>query len=288
MKKILVPTDFSEQAKYALEFAYQVAARTNGEIDLMHVVDYPPAASFSVMGEVTMDPNQDAYTLEVLKRVKNNLEEIANDEKYNLVTINTYAEMGNPYQNIAREIAGKDADLVVMGTQGASGLKEMFVGSNAEKMVRFAKCPVITVSDYFDVTSINSIVVAINPEDEQDEVLEEVKKFQKLFEAKLDLIWINTPHFIENEDRMREQLQSIAEKHGLENFQVHVYKSITPDSGVLFFAEEFGSSMIAMATHGRKGLSHLFSGSLAEDVVNHAKRPVLTYSLSPVAEPAKS
>jgi nucleotide-binding universal stress UspA family protein len=61
------------------------------------------------------------------------------------------------------------------------------------------------------------------------------------------------------------------------NFKIHVYNDIDEQEGTLNFANEVGADMIAMGTHGRRGLAHLFTGSIAEDVVNHVQCPMWTY-----------
>jgi nucleotide-binding universal stress UspA family protein len=66
------------------------------------------------------------------------------------------------------------------------------------------------------------------------------------------------------------------QKHGLENYTMEIYNESTEEDGIIYFAEDIDADMIALATHGRTGLKHLLSGSIAEDVVNHAQRPVWT------------
>ena len=138
--------------------------------------------------------------------------------------------------------------------------------------------PVFILGYYTDIGDIKNIVFATNLDEEQDFMAEEIKKLQQLFNAKAHILWVNTPHVIENEDVMKEKLENYATRHIFSNYTVNIIKSMLPDKGILSFAEQSGADMIALATHGRKGIAHIFSGSLAEDVVNHAKRPVWTLS----------
>ncbi len=110
-------------------------------------------------------------------------------------------------------------------------------------------------------------------------VIDEFKYFQDLFDAKLHLVWVETPNTAVNDDLGLERLETIARDHQLSNYKVHIAKAFKPEDGILAFGRQIKADMIAMSTHSRKGLMHLLVGSVAEDVVNHAKIPVWTYSV---------
>jgi nucleotide-binding universal stress UspA family protein len=71
--------------------------------------------------------------------------------------------------------------------------------------------------------------------------------------------------------------------HGFKFVQVHteIYNSLSEEAGILEFADDIGTDLIAMATHGKTGILHLLTGSIADDVVNHSKRPVWTLKTTP-------
>jgi nucleotide-binding universal stress UspA family protein len=169
-------------------------------------------------------------------------------------------------------------DLVVMGTQGASGLEEILVGSNTEKVVRRAKCPVITVKSAVDAKNIKNIVFASDFRDDMNKLAEPLKNLQKLFNATLHIVSINTPNNFETDRYYKKAIKAFVEKYNIENYTITVYNDESEEDGIIYFAEDIDADMIAIATHGRLGLSHLLSGSLAEDIVNHSKRPVWTFS----------
>ncbi len=68
-------------------------------------------------------------------------------------------------------------------------------------------------------------------------------------------------------------------ENNITNYTIDIYNDKVEEDGIIFFAQDIGADLIAMATHGRSGLLHLLSGSIAEDIVNHAKRPVWTFRL---------
>ncbi|WKN33250.1 universal stress protein [Porifericola rhodea] len=282
MKSILVPTDFSEQAQYALDLAYGIAKKTDATVKLLNVVEAPHGTSFNAMGEVTAPDGMDSvFFAQLLKRMKDQLAELVQNPKYKDIALDGEVAIGNPYESIARSITDQEVDLVIMGTQGSSGLEEVLVGSNTEKVVRRAHCPVLTVKEAVDAASIKNIVFATSLRDDEDEhLVKELIKLQSLFDAKLHIVSVNTPSSFENDRYYKKEMKAFVEKHKLENYTLNVYNDDVEEDGIVFFAEDINADMIALATHGRRGISHLLSGSIAEDVVNHAKRPVWTFSLA--------
>ena len=280
MKTILVPTDFSEQAQVALDLAHGIARKSSATVQLLSVVEAPQGTSFSAMGEVTAPDGMDSmFFAQLLKRQRERLEKLVKDPKYQDISLEGEVEIGNPYESISQSITERDVDLVVMGTQGSSGMEEILVGSNTEKVVRRAKCPVLTVKEAVDADSIKDIVFATNLRHTEEKLMNEVLKLQKLFDAKLHILCVNTPSTFETDRFYKEGIKNLAEKYKIENYTMNVYNDDVEEDGIVFFAEDINADMIALATHGRTGISHLLSGSIAEDIVNHAKRPVWTFSI---------
>lgn len=281
MKTILVPTDFSQQAQHALDLAYGIAKKTNATVRLLNVVEAPHGTSFSVMGEVTAPDGMDSmFFAQLLKRMKEQLTKQVEDPKYKDILLEGDVEVGNPYASIARTITNQKVDLVVMGTQGSSGLEEVLVGSNTEKVVRRAHCPVLTVKSAVEAENIKNIVFATNMRDADENLIRELIKLQKIFDATLHIVNINTPSSFETDRYYKKEMKAFVDKYKLENYTLNVYNNDIEEDGIVYFAEDINADMIALATHGRRGISHLLSGSIAEDIVNHAKRPVWTFSIA--------
>lgn len=283
MKKILVPTDFSTEAEHALDLAYQIAKHAGGEITLLHVIDHPSGGSFNTSGEMSgLDNSEKLYMIHMIKAVQHKLQAIAADIKYPDVEILFKASVGKTYNTIAETMTNYQADLIVMGTTGSSGLEEFFVGSNAEKVVRLAKCPVITVRDHVEYEGINNILFATNFEDEKGAVLRRLMEYQKIFSSKIHLLRVESMHEPMVNQTVLENLDDLGKANQLLNYEVHTTKAVTVDQGIRDFAETNDMDMIAMTTHGNQGLTHLLFGSLAENIVNKSSVPVWTYSMKAI------
>ncbi len=286
MKKILVPTDFSEQAGYALDFANQIALKSTAEIILINVVDYPGLSSvwgggMNVIGgaEPPLDNLDESFINNLLNRSKDEIRALTQRLETESVKIKQVVEVGNPYFVITEKIEQENVNLVIMGTKGTTGLEEVLIGSNTERVVRHAKCPVITIKKKRDYTKIHNIAFASNFEGDQAHVVEELFKLQDIFKAKLHLVKINTPNNFETNRTIFKEMKTFVEKYNISNYSLNVYNDYIEEDGIIYFCEDIGADMIALATHGRTGIMHLLSGSIAEDIVNHAKRPVWTCKL---------
>jgi nucleotide-binding universal stress UspA family protein len=169
--------------------------------------------------------------------------------------------------------------MVIMGSKGASGLTEIFIGSNAERVIRNADCPVITVKGKANPDTIQSIAFATDTSEEQDLIVPVIKDFQKFLGLNLHLIRVCTPHNYLTETKAKEQLDAFAKRNKLENYSIGIAHGEFTDEGVIDFALRHKIPMIAMGTHGRTGLAHFFGGSITEDVANHANIPIFTIKI---------
>jgi nucleotide-binding universal stress UspA family protein len=173
----------------------------------------------------------------------------------------------------------KNVDLVVMGTKGASGLKELLIGSNAEKIVRGVTCPVITVRKEVSPKTMKNIVVPNSLEPGQEYLVTRLKQLQHMLKATLHIVWINTPSNFTPDNITLVKLKDFAMRYMLTNYTLNIFNDIEEKSGVINFARQKEADMVAMGTHGRKGINHLLVGSIAEDVVNHVEIPIWTTHL---------
>lgn len=277
MKTILIPTDFSEEATNALDVAHALAEKSNASLKLLHIIEAPGAGHFNTMGEITtIDPMDNIYIVEMMENMKKRMLKVVQSPKFQNIEIDHEVTVGNPFNSIAKDIADLDVDLVVMGSKGSSGLEETLIGSNTEKVVRRSKCPVLTVKSKIDINTTKNIVFASDFKDTEANVINALKKFQKLFDAKIHLLKVNTPNNFSSDRETVPRMEEFAQKYKLENATFNIYNDAVEEDGIIYFADYINADVIALATHGRSGFMHLLSGSIAEDVVNHAKRPVWT------------
>lgn len=281
MKTILVPYDFSEEAENAFTFAKGLATLTQGHLKLLHVIEIPTGQNFNTTGEVGIgsDELQNVYMMELVEKRKKQIAAIKEKNSNHPFKFSTKVSFGNPYASIAGEIADIKADLIIMGSKGTSGLEELLIGSNTEKVVRHSNCPVITVKGPVLPTEIRNILFASDFGEENKAIFTQLKKLQESLQAELHLVKINTPNSFENSKDSKAKITEFIAKNKLDHVTFEIYNSDSEEDGIIQYAEDNNIDLIAMATHGRTGFMHLLSGSIAEDVVNHSKRPVWTMKI---------
>lgn len=280
MKTILVPFDFSEEADNAFEFAKELAAKIKGHLKLLHVIEIPSSHShsFSTIGEVGMGGEEinNVFMIELVEKRKKQVKDLEEKYKDAPFKFSTKLSFGNPYAGISKEVGHINADLIIMGSRGTSGIEELLIGSNTEKVVRHAKCPVITIKEKVLPSQIKNIIFASDFTEDNKVIIRHLKKLQEILGAEMHLVKINTPSLFENSKHSMKKMKEFVQQHQLSQTTLEIYNSDSEEEGIIEYAEENNMDMIAMATHGRTGFMHLISGSIAEDVVNHAKRPVWT------------
>ncbi|MBL7873946.1 MAG: universal stress protein [Cyclobacteriaceae bacterium] len=279
MKKILVPTDFSKISVSALEVAVEIAKKAKSEITLLHVVEAITEGSYSVTGEWRTSENWEdkLFTMKLLEKSKAQLEKLVLDPRFSEVKVTGELRLGNAFHGMRTIITEQKVDLVVMGTSGKTKLEEMVIGSNTERVVRHAKCPVLSIHRKPAKVNFKNIVYATAMHKDEEIFSRMIKKTQELYNSKIHLVRINTPGDFQRDYVVKDYMEKFAKRLGLKNYTVNIFNDLTEEDGIIYFAESINADLIAMATHGRTGFAHVMAGSIAEDVVGHAKRPVLTF-----------
>ena len=281
MKKILVPTDFSVKSFNALQLAKEIAGRSGAQLDVIHVIENVAVGSFTSMGEVIDDPMDDIYMTQLLNQAKSNLKALENDVDFGKIGFDTSASVGNPYKAISQRIKIGNYDLVVIGSKGTSDIKDLFIGSLTDKLVRTSECPVITVNNRAANSALMKIVFASDLKGNNLPLVKRLKDLQKVFKAEIHLVKINTKDDYQDDVNNMADLRSFADEFGLENYNLHVFNHEEEEYGIVYFADRIQADMIALGVHHRTGIRRLISGGhVAEEVAEHSYRPVWTYKIS--------
>jgi nucleotide-binding universal stress UspA family protein len=281
MKKILVPTDFSSEADFALEVAASIAARTGATIELLHVVEDLPYQTFSPAGDyIPQDSMDKVFVKKLIEKAHEQLHSRMQSKKLADIALTREVKVGNVFKHVGQSISEEKVDLIVMGTKGASGLHEILVGSNTEKVVRFAKCPVLSVREKPQVFDLKNVVLAVNFEENYTSFLNRLKEWQELFGFTLHILHVNTPLNFDTTSSVDEKMSRFSRKHHLQNYTFTILNEYSYEEGIIGFAKKTKADMIVMLTHGRRGFSFFLDGSVTSSMVNHANIPVMSYKIN--------
>lgn len=274
MKKILVPTDFSEHAENALHVAAQIAKKHNSEIYLMHMLDIPLQEIDP--GKTTADIPE---TLFFMKLAHKKFEDLMAQEYLEDIVVHENVKANISFTEIEKSCKENDIDLIVMGSHGSSGIKEVFVGSNAEKVVRSSDIPVLVIKNKHDDFSIDNFVFASDFKNDNKETYKMAADFAKSFNAKMHLLMVNTANRFSTTTGSNKLISEFIKDVDFDNYTINIYNDETAEQGILNFAKDIDADLIGISTHGRQGIAHFFNVSISEDLVNHAKRPVITFKI---------
>jgi len=278
MKKILVPVDYSKTSAIAFDVAFDIAKKDGAELIALNVVEEATADSYRITGEWHKADWEDRlFTFELIKKARLQLEKLVKDPKYDAVKVTGELRVGNPFHGISTIITERKVDLVVMGTKGFTKIDEMLIGANTERVVRHSRCPVLTVQRKPTTTDFKNIVYATAMSADEAIFSRMVKRTQEMYNSTIHLVRINTPADFQRDLVVKEAMYKFAKTLGLKNYTINVYNDLSEEEGIIYFSDSIDADLIAMATHGRTGFAHVMAGSIAEDVVGHSKRPVLTF-----------
>lgn len=282
MKRLLVPTDFSTQAENALKVAAQIAKRFDSEIFLLHMLELPmqlvgtTASGSAVANGGSQNLPEAIY---FMKLAKKRFGEILSRPFLKGISVHETVQFHQAFDGIMEVSDKHNCDLIVMGSHGATGYREMFIGSNTEKVVRNSHIPVLVIKNDHPVFKIEDFVFATDCEMETKQPFRQAVNFAEKIDAKIHLVYINTANNFKTSKDAQHCLEEFVKGEDLHNYTLNIYNDVTVEKGILNFARSIGAGLIGISTHGRKGLSHFFNGSISEDLVNHANQPVITFKI---------
>jgi len=291
IKKILVPTDFSETAKAALDQALFLTAKFDAELTVLHarlLFEDDPVEMEEKLKKVESEEHEvEALLLEKMRK---------KTEKHTHLKIKHEIIRGYSAPSaILGYINKNDFDLVVLGTHGRTGLEYFLIGSVAEKVVRYARCPVLTVrSAEFIKEKFKKILVPLDFSEPSMEALKTAAEWAEMDGSELHLLYAvdqevhpalyawgmksvldMIPDIKEKvEKRMAESVSAFSE---LKNRKiVKVLREGKAHKEIAKYVEEENLDLIVIGTHGMVGLDRLLLGSTTERVIRSVKLPVLT------------
>ena len=274
MKRILVPTDFSEHADEALKLAAKIAKKNGSKMFLLNLLELPRELNDSIKKE-SSSPELMVY----IKKANEKLQKIKEQPYLKGITISTTVQFERAFDGILSFNKKNKIDLIIMGSHGSTGIEEILIGSNTEKIVRLSEIPVLVVKKGSNTFNIKNIVFASDFSEETKKPFIKMIEFAKIFDASLNLVMICTPNSFKTTVVAQNIMKNFISDFKLENYSIHIYNDYNIEKGIINFTNMIGADLIGLCTHGRTGLSHFFYGSISEDIVNHTIKPIITFKI---------
>jgi nucleotide-binding universal stress UspA family protein len=272
MKKILVPIDFSKPSEYAAKMAAMIAKKTSATVYLIHLIELPSDIIDMGLNRKFSVPESMLY----LRKTREKILEFKKKFFPENIIVEYFIKINNAFEGI-KKYAGKiGADLIIMGSKGHSEFEEIMIGSNTEKVVRTSKIPVITVKQDCKQFKLNNLVFASNFKNENKKVFSKFLDFANAFDSKIHLLKINTPSDFESTKSAEKHMKDFIKGFHLPQHILHIYNDVSVERGIINFSRDKKVDLIALSTHGRSGLSHLFTASITKNLSQKALKPMFT------------
>lgn len=275
MKKILFPTDFSEAAKSAFVYALKFADGIGAEVLVLHVYDLPI---------VDMPPIPDT-TQEVFDIVEMNqfesfrhelpqLHSIADGLQLGHVQLRNMLVYGDLVYNINKICNDEAIEMVIMGTKGATGLKETFLGSTTAKVIDNITVPVLAVPAEAEFHQIKHLAFTTQYKDRDNDALLRAIEVSKMFNSRLLCLYIKND---DDPDDIEERINEWKIYYRDENIDFYNIAGDHIEQTILDFLDNQKVDILVMRKHKRSFFESLFHRSLTKKMAYHSKIPVLVY-----------
>lgn len=280
IKKILVPVDFSKTSLRALDVAAKISKTLKAEIILLHVSaglyenlepDY-----FSMTPLIPLADYQNSF----IDQSNQHLNNLANKLKLQgIEKVSVMTSTGKIENEIIEQSKKTKADLIVMGTHGVSGITEFFVGSNTFRVIRNAKCPVLSIPKKTKVQIFKNILVPFRDKPHSREKVNYAIDLALMFSSTLHIIGIDTEFTKSHLKKIKleaDQIKAIAKEHGVE-CKTKIISNAYAGDVVLKHARDINADLIiSMSDLDKMNLTEYFTGPFAQQIVNHSPIPVFS------------
>lgn len=272
MKTILAPTDFSHCAQGAAHMAINLARQGSYQLHFLHLMS-TPLNWLQLSGEQQM-MYVDIH--EKIKHVNGQLDDLVHKAEGEGVSAKKFVKYDESDQIILEHIENHAIDMVVMGSHGAKGFKEFFLGTNAQRIVRQSKVPVLITkpNDYHG--ELKSIAFVSDFDNEMGDHFRSTLSLARLLGVKIRLLFINVPLNFADTPTIEARMRLYANMDPSLIAAQDIYNFSDFEEAIKYYCAEHEVSLLSMLTHGRKGLDRFFAGSLTESIINHIDLPVLS------------
>jgi nucleotide-binding universal stress UspA family protein len=271
MKHVLVPVDFSEDSVNALDMAVHYANLMDYNIRLLHVIKDAVFYQRNFVLSNLVDVKNEKVIQNLKKIISQYSSKINNEIDFRI-------RSGKVYNEIANQAKYGEAELIVIGTHGTSGFEELWLGSNAYKVVNNSPCPVISVRNSYKRHHINRIVLPIDDTPETRQKVPYTARIAKQANAMVYIVQVTETQKDSVRERINEYANQVAkflEHNDIEFENEYLYGKNLTDMAI-DYALRKDADLISIMTEQSESTKNIWLGPYAQQMVNHSPVPVLS------------
>lgn len=275
MKSILIPIDYSNHANAAIRTGITLAKKTGAELFLLHVFFGPPDWNRIPVEQQQKHPEIEGRMVEA--EIK--MDKLTADKMFKGTKVTGIVRPGVILEEILHFASLYKCQLIIMGAHGKGESNRYFVGSQAQKVVRNAPCPVLSVKQDFKPASIKKVVFAANFEEKVSKAFGAIASFVKATGATVDLLYVNTPADFKETLPMEQGMKKLMEEFPGVKMRMAIFNAREVENGILEYTHIHKAQVIAKVTHNRSHKAGYYFG-VTETLVYKSEVPVLSVVLS--------
>jgi nucleotide-binding universal stress UspA family protein len=272
MVNILVPTDFSDLSKVAVQYAVKIANKLGGNVTMLHVVNIQQTV------RATMKMKVRSLERDLITHAKEDLENLLNEVSQHVETrqpIKYKVVRGASFNESVRRAAKRlRTGLIVMGTRGASGLKKAIMGSNTASIIEISHVPVLAVPEKASFKSFRNVIYATDLKHLEKE-LNVLVPYVEPFGSTIHVL-----HILKNGkdmEEIEERIEKAVQKTGYKKFVTLVTVDPDIDGAIDQYSAVCKADLLAMFTHELSFYEKLFDKSITRKMAFHSKTPLLAF-----------
>lgn len=269
---LLVPTDFSPCAEHALNFAALLGRRTGHDLRLIHVYAPVDLANTAMIDFVEREMEQ------AQKEIKDKLHRLCmTTAEKNNIGCSHNLRVGALTENILSEAEESRSKLIVMGTEGASGLTKLLFGSRTSSVIEHADFPVLAVPPQSSLVLPKKIVFATNFFDSDLDTLKQLLDLVKGWQPEIYLLHVSHDNLKSERDYIENFSKAVVKETDYKHLYYYVLPHENNERGIELFIKSVGGEMLVLSTRKRSFLERVFNASLTKQIAYHLTVPLLAY-----------
>jgi len=275
IKHILVPVDFSHTSEFAANFASAMAKLFHAKLSLIHIVAYNEFIYPGLSEANIVMPLQSDIEEASKKKLQHLHLHIKNNYGIDAHIKNTVGNIETEITDYAKE---QNADLIIMGTHGKSGYKEVFLGSNAQRVVTVSDVPVLTINKERNIAGFSKVLLPIDDSQHSRQKVNIALDIAQKYNAQVHILGILDSEDETEKNKFLIKLKSVEDAVRAKGLQYHstMKQGESLSKMALEYAEENKCDLIVINTGHESKITGMFLGAFAQQIVNHSKIPVLS------------
>lgn len=275
MKTILFPTDFSINAFHAAEYAGMLAEKFEAKVIILHAFSIPmvPATHTSYNVRFAID----GYRATISKDLETFTDKFLKVSGLTSDNISSKIEYGFPADKILEVASDLKVDMIVMGTKGASNFMDKWLGTNSQKVMEEAKCPVWIIPNKAKIEYPENVMYAADFQEDEVVATQRVLELVRPFGASCHVVHVNGFFELYASAGLREMVNYLTDEFETENVSFQNINSEGIIAGLEVYIKKNKPNLLALALHEKSFLNKLFETSISKHFVQEAKLPMLIF-----------